>query len=87
MVLEQTIFYAREKSGKGTVLIGNSKKSFFKQVTFKPRNEGVGGRFVLCVHGGGKGMFQAKKNIWKTLDGAKSRNLRGTEKKQKGLSQ
>lgn len=46
MVWEQTIFYAREKSGKGTVLIGNSKKSFFKQVTFKLRNEGVGVRFA-----------------------------------------
>lgn len=75
MVWKQTIFYAIEKSGKGTVLIGNSKKSFFKQVTFKLRNEGVGVRFVLCMHGGGKGMFQAKKNIWKPLREEKTSTL------------
>lgn len=83
MVWEQTIFYARDKSGKGTVLIGNSKKSFFKQVTFKLRNEGVGVRFVLCMHGGGKGMFQAKKNIWETFEGAKKQAPYRNQKKQR----
>ena len=33
------------------------------------------------VHGGGEDVFQAKKNIWETLEGAKCRKLRGNKRK------